>query len=172
MQGAMLGHMRKDLFRDTWLLPYLDIETLAEEPSRLLNLLYYRIKHTPAEWAAFDNSQLVLAEHWGILVAEFNKHCVVMRDSNYGDVVPWNKEKAHRWEIIGFNKAQTLLIAQSSMAKMLRKIVSALLPDTTMSPSPLSIRPDWEICLIATPGRLSAFSRSSYLNQPFCSTLR
>ncbi len=35
------------MYRTTWLLPYLDVQTLAEEPLRLLSLLHYRSAHSP-----------------------------------------------------------------------------------------------------------------------------
>jgi hypothetical protein len=34
-------------YRTTWLLPYLDIRSLAEEPLLLLSLLHYRTANTP-----------------------------------------------------------------------------------------------------------------------------
>lgn len=41
-------------YQDTWLLPYLDVDTLTEDPMRLLSLLYHRT-YKPEEWTLYDH---------------------------------------------------------------------------------------------------------------------
>lgn len=172
LQKLVLEDMTTNRYRDTWLLPYLDRETLADDPQRFLRLLHYRTSHTPAEWAAFDNSQLVLSEHLGVLVPEYNKHCVVMQGPRFGELVPWNAEQAHRWEIIGFNKAQHLLTAQAAMARLLRKVVSGLLPNANLAGLCNGAQPNWESLAkqqSAQTDSMFSILGATYINQPYSS---
>ncbi|TKX20274.1 putative mRNA binding protein [Elsinoe australis] len=155
-------------YRDTWLLPYLDIETLAEDPSRFLNLLCFRLMCAPSEWAGFDDTQLVLSEHLAVVVPAFNKHCVVLKGPDFGTLVPWDAERAHRWEIVGFNKARQLLTAQAAMARLLRSIASAVLPGNgiTASVQQSLVQVDWQAQLQVTC-HATMIARSQYINQPF-----
>jgi hypothetical protein len=135
-------------YQTTWRLPYLDIESLAENPLLFLALLYYRTTHEPVslpslllypvlililqqeEWMMFDNSQLKLAENFEIMIGEFNPHCVNMTGSKYGaELVKWDKERCHRWEIVGYQKAQWILSAQHHMMQFLRRTVQVLLDE-------------------------------------------
>lgn len=127
----------------TWVLPYLDAETLAEDPLRFLALLHYRTVNEPAAWIMFDNAQLALSEHLSILPGEFNKHCVVMQGKDFGSLVPWNATQAHRWEIVGYNKAQCLLTAQQLMMAFLRQVVESVCREATEM-LPRSVHPKWE----------------------------
>ncbi|SMR62300.1 unnamed protein product [Zymoseptoria tritici ST99CH_1E4] len=40
-------------------LPYLDIETLRDNPMRLLSLIHYRSTYTPGEWVPYDMSRML-----------------------------------------------------------------------------------------------------------------
>ena len=114
----------------TWLLPYLDIESLAADPMLLLKLLHNRTVYSPEDWMMFDNTQLRLCEHWEILIPEYNEHCVTMSGPKYGaELVQWTPSKAHRWHILGYNKAKHILAAQRSMMHFLRATVQALLSE-------------------------------------------
>ena len=78
----------------------------------------------------FDNLQLKLAENWGVLVPEFNPRCVTMRDSKYGmELVDWEKDACHRWNIVGYEKAQFILLAQQSMMDFLNRAVKGVLEE-------------------------------------------
>lgn len=48
---AMLEHMaledQKDRYQTTWLLPYLDVESLIDEPLLFLSLLHARTTYAP-----------------------------------------------------------------------------------------------------------------------------
>ena len=144
---SVLEHVGLELqtvkYRTTWLLPYLDIESLAEEPLLLLSLLHHRTAYTPVcylrtviqpftnvsqeEWMMFDNTQLRLSEHWEVLINEFNEHCVTMRGPKYGsELVEWDKDLCHHWDIVGYQKAQYILSAQQQMMHFLRVTVEGL----------------------------------------------
>jgi hypothetical protein len=89
-------------YQDTWLLPYLDSETLSEDPSLLLALLHHRTTYESEDWILFDDMNADLAERFGIITQTFNSHCVVVQGPDFGKLVKWNADQAHRYEIIGF----------------------------------------------------------------------
>lgn len=79
----------------------------------------------------FDNSQLKLAENWEILIPEFNRHCVLMQGPKYGaELLEWDQHRCHRWEIVGYQKAQHILSTQQQMMRFLRFAVQGLLEET------------------------------------------
>lgn len=96
---------------------------------RLLSLLHARSAFEPEEWAMFDKWHLILAEHFAVLMPEFNGNCVVMQGPEYGKLVPWDEEKAHSWQIMAYCKARQILTAQKRIMQFLRKMVDALVGD-------------------------------------------
>ncbi|TKX24429.1 hypothetical protein C1H76_3035 [Elsinoe australis] len=171
----LLDFMAKSEWRDTWLLPYLDIETLAEDPARLLGLFHQRARYHPSEWVGFDNTQLVLSEHLAVLNPTFNKNCVVLKATGYGSLVPWDAEKAHRWQIVGFNKAHHLFTAQAAMMRFLAKMVCQLVPTSVViEPFELADPPTSPVfdLLHLSKDRPTSTLRSHYVEQPFRSPPR
>lgn len=70
--------------RETFLLPYMNIETLSKDGSRLLRLLFHRVKHLPEEFVTFDNRQLLTGWHIGAFEERFNPGCVIMYGPSLG----------------------------------------------------------------------------------------
>ncbi|KAI4753712.1 hypothetical protein E4T51_13167 [Aureobasidium sp. EXF-12344] len=127
---------------DSWFLPYLDAETLSEDPTLFFSLLHHRTSNDPEKWLMFDNSNIVLAEHFSIIPNVFNPHCVVAQGPDYGKLVKWNAMQAHRWEIIGFTKAHHLFTAHRKMLNLLSNCVKGLLAEVK-APTALDIHPRW-----------------------------
>ncbi|PVH76843.1 hypothetical protein DL98DRAFT_281495 [Cadophora sp. DSE1049] len=98
--------------RKTWLLYWLDVESLQKEPARLLGLIYNRARFSAEEWAPHDNENLHFGFHQGFFVINFSELCVVMHGDDYGKMVPWENGAAHRLDIIGFPRGQLILEAQ------------------------------------------------------------
>jgi hypothetical protein len=130
-------------FKYTWAMPYLDSETLADDPLLLLSLLHNRTAHDPEEWVLFDDWNMDLAERFGIVKQLFNTHCVVMEGPEFGKLVKWKKEESHRYQIVGFAKAFNILLAQQKMMRFLRSCVEMLFLDIEAPPI-LAIQPKWE----------------------------
>jgi hypothetical protein len=157
---------------DSWFLPYLDVETLSEDPTLLLSLLHHRSSNEPEEWLAFDNANIVLVEHFSIMSSTFNRNCVVMQGPDYGKLVPWNAEQAHRWEIVGFTKAHVLLTAQRKMFNLLSKCVKGLLTEATTPPE-LSLNPKWNSMISSDFSRFkTSFPWSTDFVKPFSAPRR
>lgn len=49
-----------------------------------------------------------------------------MQGSKYGQLKKWEKDAAHRFDIIGFPRAQLILEAQEKILKLLRNIVEQI----------------------------------------------
>ncbi|KAI5264847.1 hypothetical protein E4T47_08656 [Aureobasidium subglaciale] len=152
---------------DSWFLPYLDAETLSEDPTLFFSSLHHRTSNEPERWMMFDNSNLVLAEHFSIIPNVFNPHCVVAPGSDYGKLVKWNAEQAHRWEIIGFSKAHHLFTAQKKILSLLSNCVRGLLAEV-QAPTTLNIHPKWNGMVEANFSRFKTdFPWSTDFVKPF-----
>ena len=77
--------------RDVYLLPYLTIDTLAKDETKILCLLRYRVFHTPDEWAAFDNSQIIAGWMHGAFAEEFHTGSINLSAKTYGKISAYNK---------------------------------------------------------------------------------
>ncbi|KAK5719779.1 hypothetical protein LTR17_015150 [Elasticomyces elasticus] len=119
----------KRAFRKTYLLPYLTVENICDNKLKLPSLLHHRTSSSPEDWVMFDSDQFRDAYMRGCLALHFNRHCVVLHGSSYGKLVPWEKEKAHTWAIVGWPRAQLILEAQSELMQCLRKVVDHILKD-------------------------------------------
>lgn len=127
---------------DSWFLPYLDAETLSEDPTLFFSLLHHRTCNEPERWLMFDNSNLVLAEHFSIIPNVLYSNCVIAEGSDHGKPVKWNAEQAHRWEFIGFTKAHHLFTANKKILSLLSNCVRGLLAEV-QAPTTLNIHPKW-----------------------------
>ena len=79
------------MYRKTFLLPYINLEGLSKDGSRMLRLLYYRARHRPEEWVTFDNHQLLAGWASGVLEEKFNSGCISLHGKSYGQWRPLNK---------------------------------------------------------------------------------
>ncbi|KAI4847432.1 hypothetical protein E4T44_04516 [Aureobasidium sp. EXF-8845] len=159
-------------YRDSWFLPYLDVETLSEDPTLLLSMLHHRSSSEPEKWLTFDNANIVFVGHFSIMSSTFNRNCVVMQGPDYGKLVPWNAEQAHRWEIVGFTKAHVLLVAQRTMYNLLSKCVKGLLTESTIPPE-LRLNHKWDSMIASDFSRFKAdFPWSTDFVKPFSAPQR
>jgi hypothetical protein len=119
----------KPLFEcnDALLVPWLDTENLKTDPMKFWALLHARTKYDIDDWFIFDLDQTFLGWSKGGYVVEYADCSVVMYGTRHGEVVPRNAEAAHRWEIIGFPRAQVVLKAQGLVMQLLRGIVEDIL---------------------------------------------
>ncbi|THY14010.1 hypothetical protein D6D01_08212 [Aureobasidium pullulans] len=154
-------------YQDSWILPYLDAETLSEDPTLFLSLLHHRTANEPGQWLMFDNSNIVLVEHFSIVPRTFNSNCVVAQGPKYGKLVKWNADQAHRWEIIGFTKAYHLLTAQKSMMTLLSNCVKGLVAEADVPPV-LEVHPKWDGMIASDFSRFkTSFPWSTDFVKPF-----
>lgn len=115
---------REDIwFCTTMLLPYLNLEALANDPENFLMLLANQSKYLPEASAPYDS--FVLEKPWGYGNLEFayNPNCVHMEGNQYGKLTPWDQDKAHEWRIVGYPRARKILWAKRRVLSFLRHIV-------------------------------------------------
>ncbi|KAI4737957.1 hypothetical protein E4T50_11568 [Aureobasidium sp. EXF-12298] len=153
--------------RKSWLLPYLSTALLKTNPSVLLSLLHHRVYHSPEEWAPFDNHQLRQGWILGWFDLEYcGKYCVVMHGVNYGKLVPWSKEAAERWDIVGYPRALLIVEAQALMFSRLRAIVDLILQGVDRDT--LGASDKWQEMVRAGFKQSNIIELwSDYVNQPF-----
>ncbi|KAF2451954.1 hypothetical protein P171DRAFT_468363 [Karstenula rhodostoma CBS 690.94] len=123
-QTTKTQHRRE--FRHVNLVPYLDAATPSMDPAVFIALLQYRTQSSPAEWASFDHQQLTVPWGSGLFDVHFNSQSVVMFGEDYGKLTPWEKEAAHRVDIIGFPRGRLILEAQSYLMSFLHKVVEEI----------------------------------------------
>jgi hypothetical protein len=80
LSDANLREEKLAPYRDSWFLPYLDVETLSEDPTLFLSMLHHRSSNEPEKWLTFDNANLVLVEHFIIMFFE---------SWRTKDIMPW-----------------------------------------------------------------------------------
>ncbi|KAK4543629.1 hypothetical protein LTR36_005274 [Oleoguttula mirabilis] len=117
----------KRAFRKTFLLPYLTVENLCDDKTKMLSLLHARASSEPQDWTMFDSEQFNDAFARGSLGLLFNPLCVVTRGDRYGQLDVWNKDGAHAWDMIGWPRGQLILEAQAELMHFLRCFVDQLL---------------------------------------------
>ncbi|KAJ4424657.1 hypothetical protein N0V82_000585 [Gnomoniopsis sp. IMI 355080] len=114
---------------DTWLLPYLDLESLSRSPLSFLSLLNSRTQHPPWQWTLFDKMHIVAAEHFQIIPSQYNSKCISFHPDDYGRLRDWDRELAHRQTILGYTQGIFVLTAQGRMMSLLKKVVDSILYD-------------------------------------------
>ena len=127
VNDSVMPWLEKRSLRSSWLLPYLSVETLKTCHTAFLCLLDNRVRLSPEEWVLYDTWQINPAWKIGMVDLVYCETCVIMQGPNYGQLTEWEKEAAHRWDIIGFPRAQLILEAQAHLMGFLRKIVEQLL---------------------------------------------
>ncbi|THY34824.1 hypothetical protein D6D01_01833 [Aureobasidium pullulans] len=165
--GMLWQDVRKQ-HRNQWLLPYMSTEIMKSNPSVLLGLIYNRVRYSPEEWAPFDSDLIREGFSSGQLGLEYCGHYgVLMHGVEYGKLVPWNKEAAERWDIIGYPRARLIVEAQALMFSRLRSIVDLIL-DRVNTLDSMRASDKWQQTMRAgskQSGRVELWS--DYINQPF-----
>lgn len=136
----ILGPLHVQKEPNAILLPWLNVESLLEDPSRLFSLIQHRAFHHPSSWMLFDSSQLDQAHLYGIEL-ELNSKAVMMTEEKYGELVDWDRTQTHSWESVGYPRAQLILRAQQNLMKYLREVVTDIVKEPAEEPVD---QPNWE----------------------------
>ncbi|KAK3716365.1 hypothetical protein LTR37_006515 [Vermiconidia calcicola] len=151
---------------DRYLLPNLDEASLSKSATRFLALMRYRAYARPADWFLFDAEQSGVEFHHSGRTRLYNPHCVVLRGKNFGQLIQWEVQAAHRWDIVGFPRAHFVLGVQFNISQLIRRTLDQLLERGHGSP-PLG-RYAW-YALVATEFRSPnpSVERPAYYDQQF-----
>ncbi|KAK4543630.1 hypothetical protein LTR36_005275 [Oleoguttula mirabilis] len=117
----------KQDYRIPWLLPYLSIDVLLEDPLMLMHMLHGRATHGVADWTLHDNKHLDAGWEAGAFRTQYNRGCVIMHGKSYGKLVHFDVQTCHQWLTIGFPRACLILEGQVVLYSFLRKAVELLL---------------------------------------------
>ncbi|KAL8945974.1 MAG: hypothetical protein Q9222_007569 [Ikaeria aurantiellina] len=116
-------------YGDAFLLPYLTMETLCTDSSRMLRVLHHRTAHTPEAWVPFDNRQILAGWLAGTFEERFNAESIVMFGKAYGKWMPFDKKAVHSGDAYGTPRALLILEAQATLATFLRDSTISILSD-------------------------------------------
>ncbi|KAI7651331.1 hypothetical protein KC318_g15784 [Hortaea werneckii] len=156
---------RDEKFRNGYMVPYLNLETLMDDRSKILSLLHYRSTYKLEDWVMFDSAQAKRAVEGGNLSREYNENCVIMFGERYGDLVKWHRAQCHRWNLIGYPRAIIILEAQAFLLGFLRRLVDGIVP-----PSSTATVGNAEWTLLVSRGFKATNQTESWsalANQPF-----
>lgn len=152
--------------RKSWLLPYLNLASLKMEPFRLLGLLHNRVVYSPEQWVPYDNKQIKLGWEYGALDSPYCSGSIIMHGPQFGNIIEWDKEAAHRWDSIGYPRAALILEAQETIMKLLRGVVDLLLEGIDVSMPGAAEK--WNQVTAAGFKQTSSLEFwSPFINQPF-----
>lgn len=159
-------HVRDRESRYQFLLPWLDLEVLSSNAMTLLALLKYRTLYSSQDWAVYDSQAMKASWKSGMFDVQFSPRCMVMHGSQYGAIVDWEVNAAHRFDIIGWPRAQLLLEAQTNLLCFLRATIDKILEGIDLDKPAGSER--WEKLTAVdfkNPGEIESWS--SYTHQAF-----
>ncbi|KAI6805631.1 hypothetical protein KC332_g13302 [Hortaea werneckii] len=126
-------HIASDYY-EGFLNQFLDLDSLSQDPWRLLALVHFRTRFSPSEWIRWDLRQLGIPFAEGGLRLGYNPHCVVMTSEGFGELVQWTEEAAHCREVVGFPLAEVALQAQAQLARFLASLVDKVLEGSDAGP--------------------------------------
>lgn len=155
-------------FRTVCLLPFLNLASLKDDPARLLNLLYNRVKFTPEQWVPYDN--YLLDKQWqiGSLATVYNKNCIVMHGPSFGKLTSWQSRSAHAWDIVGYPRAILVLEAQLKLSEVLMAVVEKLLVGHESGNNTSNLNEALDLGMRKATDNSSCVEFASvFINQPF-----
>lgn len=112
---------------DTCYAPYLNLVSLSEDRLNLIALMHHRAHNHPSDWMRFDCGQMRQFFHGCMLDTAYNPHAVVAYGPNFGKLVAWEKDAAHKWNTIGYAAARLALMAQCKITDFLVKMTNVIL---------------------------------------------
>ena len=116
----------RKLNRNTWLLPFINSQTLSEDPAVFLRILDLATAQHPSKWClgAFDMDSLVV----GLLGQRYNPGQVGVDLSNFGQYSPETDcGQLHSKLAVGFPYAELILESQRLLLTFLEKLVANFL---------------------------------------------
>ena len=114
-------------YRKAYLVQYLNLATLSDEPTRLIRLMHHRIFWYPKDWLAYDNAQIQLVWHQGRVEERRANGCIMMTGHEYGVWKPFNQGDVHKGSAYGAPRALLILEAQELIMCFLLKAISEIL---------------------------------------------
>ena len=123
------GTETQEPYRKTFMLPYFNLQDLANDYSLFISLLHHRACSSPADWAAFDNA--IIEKFWiqHRFKEAFAKGNVHLGRQTYGQVGTEQPLEIHHGFSYGAPRALQILEAQAHLLASLRKVTEIILGD-------------------------------------------
>lgn len=182
MNGGLPPGADLATYRTTFLLPYLTLQSLVEDASRMIGMLFHRATAELGDWVLFDESELQDSWNHGILTEKSAHGCIKLHGADLGTLKAFDADSVHRRIFHGAPRALLILDAQRILFEFMRQLVTTILDDkdkigkiaSTPDTSTLTIGDKFSRYLSNRTTRLSsrpAFGRI-YGEQPFTTAPR
>ena len=143
-----LRHQRE--YRMGYMLPYLNVDDLSRDPTKLIGLLLHRTNCLPEEWVPFDHAMLRSGWKQCTLTEKSTDGCITMHGDHFGKWSTFDPIAVHRNDACGAPRALMILESQQILMKFLRDLTTVILggakpskstkvPANVMSTPPASI---------------------------------
>ena len=120
--------------RRIYLLPYITLESLVEDASRMIGLLIHRATASPEDWIAFDDIEVQEGWKYGVLTEKSALGCVDLHGANFGILKPFDADSVHRRISYGALRVLLVLDAQRTLFAFLRQTVTKIINDESRVP--------------------------------------
>ncbi|KAF6227588.1 hypothetical protein HO173_012117 [Letharia columbiana] len=128
-----LRHQRE--YRMGYMLPYLNVDDLSGDPTKLLGLLTHRTNCLPEEWVPFDYAMLWSGWKQCTLAEKSADGCIVMHGDQFGQWSTFDSIAVHRNDACGAPRALMILESQQTLLKFLRDLTTVILDGAKPSKS-------------------------------------
>jgi len=113
---------------------WMRVKDFAEDRTKLFALLHLRTEHMPQAWTMHDTIYSERAFETSPRVnLPYNSSWVQMFGDDYGRLVDFDTRYLHTWAIMSYPRALTTFRAQLDISDMLRRILDAILSDSSPS---------------------------------------
>lgn len=122
-------------YRMGYMLPYLNVEDLSRDPTKLIGLLLHRTTCKPEEWVPFDHAMLRSGWKQCTLSEQSADGCIIMHGDDFGKWSSFDPIAVHRNDACGAPRALMILESQQTLMKFLRDLTMVILDGTNLSKS-------------------------------------
>ena len=134
LDGVEGSLMKQRSYKSAYMMPYLNVDDLVEDPHRLIGLLHHRTHNTFASWVPFDNWILQISWDQAAFTEKSAEGCVLMHHANYATLTDFDQDAVHRGEAYTTPRALLILETQQRLMEILRKVVAVMLADADTAP--------------------------------------
>ena len=128
MNGKSAAEDRPKL-RKIFLLPYITLEALVEDASRMIGLLVHRATTSLEHWIAFDDIEVQEGWKYGVLTEKSAFGCIDLHGPDFGILKPFDADSVHRRISYSAPRALLILDAQRNFFGFLCQTVTKIIND-------------------------------------------
>lgn len=122
-------------YRMGYMLPYLIVDDLSRDPTKLIGLLLHRTICRPEEWVPFDHAMLLSGWKQCTLSEKSADGCVIMHGDQFGKWSAFDSSAVHRNDACGAPRSLLILESQQTLMKFLRDLATVILDGAKPSKS-------------------------------------